>query len=59
MLFFKRANVIGNEYKKIRNRKWRWFTMVLILLLAFTQTEKPAESFKYYACADDSEIYNA
>lgn len=33
--------------------------MVLILLLAFTQTEKPAESFKYYACADDSEIYNA
>ena len=59
MLFFKRANVIGNEYKKIRNRKWRWFAMVLILLLAFTQTETPAESFKYYACADDSQIYHS
>ena len=33
--------------------------MALIFLLPSTQTDTPAESFKYYECVNDSLIYNS
>ena len=54
MLFFHKGKCYRKWLPKIR--KWWCSAMALIFLLAFTQTETPTESFKYYACADDSQI---